>query len=138
MKAALLVRVTDLRTARLWLHAIDVEEGQRIVARAAGPADDWADDYPFEGDVGAVGAFLRATVEHGEQQPFGYGLAPSARGHGYAAEGTQVRHPIGHQAITAPSRRRIRNRRERCCTNLGSPRASIQSVNSIDDLATLA
>jgi len=63
-----------------------------------------------------VGGFLRATAEHGEQQPFGYyritrlldgravggigfkgqpeggcveigyGLAPSARGHGYAAE----------------------------------------------------
>ena len=69
-----------------------------------------------EGDVGAVGAFLRATAALGEQRPFGYyrisrvsdgravggigfkgppdggsveigyGLAPSARGHGYAAE----------------------------------------------------
>ncbi len=32
----------------------------------------WADGFPFEGDVGAV--------------EVGYGLAPSARGHGYAAE----------------------------------------------------
>jgi RimJ/RimL family protein N-acetyltransferase len=108
--------MTDLRTSRLELHAIDVAEAERIVARSAGPADSWADDFPFEGDVGAVGGFLRATVELGEQRPFGYyritrlsdglavggigfkgqpdggsveigyGLAPSARGHGYAAE----------------------------------------------------
>jgi RimJ/RimL family protein N-acetyltransferase len=109
-------RLTDVRTTRLELHPIDVAEGERIVARRAGPADAWADDFPFEGDVGAVGGFLRATAEHGEQRPFGYwritrlldgravggigfkgqpdggcveigyGLAPSARGDGYAAE----------------------------------------------------
>ena len=108
--------MTDLRTSRLQLHAIDVAEGERIVARSAGPGDAWADDFPFEGDVGAVGGFLRATAARGEQRPFGYyritrladgravggigfkgqpdggcveigyGLAPSARGHGYAAE----------------------------------------------------
>jgi RimJ/RimL family protein N-acetyltransferase len=108
--------VTDIRTARLQLHAIDVAEAERIVARSAGPTDAWADDFPFEGDVGAVGGFLRATAALGEQRPFGYyritrlsdgraiggigfkgqpdsgvveigyGLAPSARGHGYAAE----------------------------------------------------
>jgi RimJ/RimL family protein N-acetyltransferase len=108
--------MTDLRTSRLQLHAIDVAEAERIVARSAGPADAWADDFPFEGDVGAVGALLRATASQGEQRPFGYyritrladgraiggigfkgqpdggcveigyGLAPSARGHGYAAE----------------------------------------------------
>ncbi len=108
--------MTDIRTPLLHLHAIDVAEGERIVARSAGPADAWADDYPFEGDVGAVGGFLRATAASGEQRPFGYyritrladgravggigfkgqpdggcveigyGLAPSARGHGYAAE----------------------------------------------------
>jgi RimJ/RimL family protein N-acetyltransferase len=108
--------LTDIRTSHLELHAIDVAEGERIVAQKAGPADAWADDFPFEGDVGAVGGFLRATAESGEQQPFGYyrisrlsdgravggvgfkgqpddgcveigyGLAPSARGHGYAAE----------------------------------------------------
>jgi RimJ/RimL family protein N-acetyltransferase len=105
-----------IRTSRLELHAIDVAEAERIVARSAGPADTWADDFPFEGDVGAVGGFLRATAMYGEQRPFGYyrvtrladgraigglgfksqpdggcveigyGLAPSARGHGYAAE----------------------------------------------------
>jgi RimJ/RimL family protein N-acetyltransferase len=108
--------MTDVRTSRLLLHPIDATEGEHIVARSAGPADVWADDFPFEGDIGAVGGFLRATAAHGEQQPFGYyritrladgravggigfkgqpdggcveigyGLAPSARGHGYAAE----------------------------------------------------
>jgi RimJ/RimL family protein N-acetyltransferase len=108
--------VIDVQTARLQLHAIDVAEGQRIVARIGGPGDTWAPDFPFEGDVGAVGGFLRATAASGDQRPFGYylisrladgqavggigfkgqpdggcveigyGLAPSARGHGYAAE----------------------------------------------------
>ena len=112
--------MTDIRTSRLQLHAIDVAEGERIVARSAGPADAWADDFPFEGDVGAVGGFLRSTAARGEQRPFGYyritrladgravggigfkgqpdggcveigyGLAPSARGHGYAAEAVAV------------------------------------------------
>ena len=108
--------MTDVQTARLQLHAIDVAEGQRIVARIGGPGDSWAPDFPFEGDVGAVGGFLRATAASGDQRPFGYylisrladgqavggigfkgqpeggcveigyGLAPSARGQGYAAE----------------------------------------------------
>lgn len=108
--------MTDVTTDRLLLHAIDVAEGERIVARTAGPADVWAGDFPFEGDVGAVAAFLRATATDGEQRPFGcyritrradgqaiggigfkgqpddgvveigYGLVPSARGHGFASE----------------------------------------------------
>ncbi len=108
--------MTDIRTSRLQLHAIDVAEAERIVARSPGPTDAWADDFPFEGDVGAVGGFLRSTAALGEQRPFGYyrinrltdgraiggigfkgqpddgcveigyGLAPSARGRGYAAE----------------------------------------------------
>ena len=108
--------MSDVRTTRLLLHPIDVAEGERIVARTAGPDDSWAPDFPFEGDVGAVGGFLRATAASGEQRPFGfyritrladgraiggigfkgqpvdgcveigYGLAPSARGDGYAAE----------------------------------------------------
>src|ERR1700722_17687575 len=103
--------MTDIRTSRLQLHAIDVPEAERIVARRAGPADTWADDFPFEGDGVAAGGFLRATGASGEQRPFafsriprlsdglavggigfkaqpdrgcvdiGYGLAPSARGH---------------------------------------------------------
>jgi RimJ/RimL family protein N-acetyltransferase len=114
--AASLAPVTDLETPRLSLHAIDTAEGERIVARHAGADDVWADDFPFTGDVIGVTAFLAATATHGDQRPFGhyritrtadgqaiggigfkgqpdggraevgYGLAPSARGHGYAAE----------------------------------------------------
>ncbi|WP_147315616.1 GNAT family N-acetyltransferase [Asanoa ferruginea] len=108
--------MTDIETQRLHLHAIDTAEGERIVARRAGAGDTWADDYPFDGDVMGITAFLRATAAHGDQRPFGhyqitraadgqaiggigfkgqpadgsvevgYGLSPSARGNGYAAE----------------------------------------------------
>jgi RimJ/RimL family protein N-acetyltransferase len=108
--------MTDIRTLRLQLHPVDVAEAERIVARRAGPTDAWAEDFPFEGDVGAAGTYLHATTAHGEQRPFGYyritrfadaraiggvgfkgqprdgcveigyGLAASARGYGYAAE----------------------------------------------------
>jgi RimJ/RimL family protein N-acetyltransferase len=108
--------MADIRTRRLELHPVDVAEAERIVARSAGPSDAWADDFPCEGDIIGLGGFLRATAALGEQRPFGfyritrwsdglavggvgfkgqpdggcveigYGLAPSARGHGYAAE----------------------------------------------------
>jgi RimJ/RimL family protein N-acetyltransferase len=108
--------VTELHTPRLTLHAIDTAEGERIAARHAGAGDVWADDFPFDGDIIGVTAFLWATSAHGNQRPFGhyritrkadgqaiggigfkgqphngcaevgYGLAPSARGQGYAAE----------------------------------------------------
>ena len=108
--------MAEVRTSRLELHAIDVAEGERIVAKEADPTDRWEHDFPFHGDVMAARVFLRASIESGEQQPFGfyrisrlsdgmavggigfkgqpvngtieigYGLAPSARGHGYAAE----------------------------------------------------
>jgi len=107
--------MSDLSTLRLQLHAVDVAEAERIVARSPGPTDAWAEDYPFEGDLGALEGFLRASARE-DQQPFGYyritrlidgraiggvgfkgqpdsgsgeigyGLAPSARGHGYTAE----------------------------------------------------
>jgi RimJ/RimL family protein N-acetyltransferase len=108
--------VIELQTPRLSLHAIDAAEGERIVGRRAGAGDVWAEDFPFDGDVIGVTAFLRNTAAHGDQRPFGhyritratdgqaiggigfkgqpadgcvevgYGLSPSARGHGYAAE----------------------------------------------------
>ena len=108
--------MSDIRTSRLELHAVDVPEGERIVARRPGPLDTWVDDFPFDGDVIGARAYLEATARLGEQRPFGYyrisrladgsaiggvgfkgqpvlgsveigyGLAPSARGHGYAAE----------------------------------------------------
>jgi RimJ/RimL family protein N-acetyltransferase len=106
----------DSRTARLSLHAIDEREARRIHDRAPQSGDAWAADYPFEGDLAAIGSFLRATEQNGEQRPFGYyqirrqsdhlaiggvgfkgppdggvveigyGLVPSARGQGYATE----------------------------------------------------
>ena len=112
--------VSSLLRPRLELHAIDVAEAERIVARRPGPADSWAADYPFEGDLAAVGAFLRASATAGEQRPFGYyritrvldrtavggigfkgppargcaeigyGLTPSAHGHGYASEAVRI------------------------------------------------
>lgn len=108
--------VTDVQTSRLRLHAIDTAEGERIAARRPEEGDAWAEDFPFDGDVIGVTAFLKATAAYGDQRPFGhyrisrssdgktiggigfkgqpdggcveigYGLAPSARGHGYAAE----------------------------------------------------
>lgn len=108
--------MTELQTPRLSLHAIDAAEGERIVERRPGAGDAWVEDFPFDGDVIGVTAFLRATAAHGDQRPFGhyritrtadgkaiggigfkgqpnngcvevgYGLSPSARGHGYAAE----------------------------------------------------
>ena len=104
----------DLHTARLSLHAVDLGEAQRIVDMRPGPDDWWAEDYPFEGDLGALARALEDGAS--DPRPFGYyrisrradgraiggigfkgapvdavlevgyGLAPSARGHGYGAE----------------------------------------------------
>ena len=109
-------RVTNLRTPRLVLHPVGVAEGERIAARRPGGDDRWAVDFPQDGDVLGVSAYLRLTAEWGEQRPFGfyritragdgqaiggigfkgqphrggvavgYGITPSARGNGYAAE----------------------------------------------------
>lgn len=108
--------MTDLHTERLILHPVDRAEAERIVAGQRDDEDSWAPDFPFDGDVIGVTAFLRATAAHGAQHPFGhyritriedgqaiggigfkgqpaggsveigYGLVPSARGSGYAAE----------------------------------------------------
>jgi RimJ/RimL family protein N-acetyltransferase len=101
---------------RLTLFPVDGPTARRIQAGSPAADDSWAPDYPFEGDVTAITAFLRADEQAGEQRPFGYyqiiraadsvvvggigfhgppvggtaeigyGLAPSARGQGYAAE----------------------------------------------------
>src|ERR1700678_3475473 len=73
--------MTDLETPRLSLHAIDTAEGERIVARRAAAEDAWAEDFPFDGDVIGVTAFLRATAAHGAQRPFGcYRITRTADG----------------------------------------------------------
>lgn len=116
----------DLSTERLILHPVDVAEAERIVVRQPRPADSWAEDFPFDGDVIGATMFLRATAAHGDQRPFGhytisrfadgqmiggigfkgqpengsveigYGLAPSARGHGYAAEAARALIALAH------------------------------------------
>ncbi|GMA20396.1 GNAT family N-acetyltransferase [Arsenicicoccus piscis] len=108
--------MTDLTTERLTLRPATEAEATRIVDRTPAATDRWAADFPFEGDVVGATMFLRASKDDGEQQPFGfyvierradgraiggigfkgrprdgvveigYGLAPSARGAGYAAE----------------------------------------------------
>lgn len=106
----------DIQTPHLILDPVDGAEARRIRNRTQSAADQWAEDYPFEGDIVALGAFLASVEREGEQRPFGYyritqrstrqaiggigfkgapaagivevgyGLAPSARGHDYAAE----------------------------------------------------
>ena len=106
----------DIETTRLILHPVDSAEAGRIHNRTPTAEDQWAADYPFDGDIVALRAFVAATERDGEQRPFGYyritqrsdrhaiggigfkgppdngvvevgyGLAPSARGHGYATE----------------------------------------------------
>lgn len=128
--APLTAFVTDTETSRLILHPVDEAEARRIRDGRPAAADRWADDYPFAGDLLALGAFLDASERDGEQRPFGYyrlsrrsdgrtiggigfkgrpvhgavevgyGLAPSARGSGYAAEalvalvGVAARHGV--------------------------------------------
>lgn len=104
----------DVTTDRLVLHPVDRAEAQRIRERRPAPDDAWAVDYPFDGDITALTALLGATEDGRDPRPFGYyqlrvdgravggigffgppqdgeveigyGLAPSARGNGFAAE----------------------------------------------------
>lgn len=62
----------DTETIRLILHPVDAAEARRIRNRTQTAEDQWADDYPFEGDIVALGAFLAASERDGEQRPFGY------------------------------------------------------------------
>ena len=110
----------SISTARLVLHPVDESEARRIRDRVPAPGDRWAVDYPFDGDLAGLGAYLHAVEQHGEQRPFGYykvslrtdgiaiggigfkgppqdgavevgyGLAPSARSNGYATEALQA------------------------------------------------
>ena len=128
------IPVTDLHTERLILRPIDPEEAGRIIARHAGPQDSWARDFPFQGDVISATMFLRATTAHGDQRPFGhyvilqaasgqaiggigfkgqpdqgtgeigYGLAPSGRGNGFAAESVRALVDLAREQAVASGR----------------------------------
>lgn len=112
--------MTDVHTLRLILHPVDSAEAERIVARRPGPGDRWAPDFPFDGDVVGLSAALQAAAASDEPCPLGhyrvaraadglaiggigfkgrpddgsveigFGLVPSARGHGYAAEAARA------------------------------------------------
>ncbi|GAB3664742.1 hypothetical protein GCM10027596_29650 [Nocardioides korecus] len=109
-------RTSSVRTARLVLHRVDAAEAGRVAERRPTGEDRWAADFPSDGEVRATTALLRRLADGGRVGPFGfyrveraagglavggigfkgdpvegrvevgYGLAPSARGHGYAAE----------------------------------------------------
>jgi RimJ/RimL family protein N-acetyltransferase len=106
-----------IQTDRLCLHLLEVEEARRLLRGRADPARPWVHDYPIQGTLIAVEAFVRAVDGgtrpgrygvyqlvrsadsrvigdigfHGPPDQegavtVGYGLAASARGHGYATE----------------------------------------------------
>lgn len=106
-----------ISTARLDLIPYTAELANQVVDGEPRPAY-WADDFPFDGDLGALAMFLGSGAPpgpwgvymivvresglavggagfHGEPDPdgaveIGYGLVPSARGHGYAMEAAKA------------------------------------------------
>lgn len=107
--------MNDLLTPRLCLHPLTVDEGRRIVDEAPSDQDRWAEGFPREDDRDGVGGFLHVASLGVDPSPFGtyrvdvdalavgtigffgppsedgevmigYGLVPTARGHGYATE----------------------------------------------------
>jgi RimJ/RimL family protein N-acetyltransferase len=106
-----------IQTKRLCLHLLEVEEARGLLQGRPAPERPWVADYPIQGTLIAVEAFVRAVdagVEPGRYGVYqlvrcadhrvigdigfhgppdrhgavtvGYGLAASARGHGYATE----------------------------------------------------
>ncbi|PYC82160.1 GNAT family N-acetyltransferase [Streptomyces tateyamensis] len=49
----------DLLTDRLILHPFTLEEAQRVAEGVPGPGDNWAADYPSEGERAGAGMFAR-------------------------------------------------------------------------------
>jgi RimJ/RimL family protein N-acetyltransferase len=106
-----------IRTERLCLRQLEVEEARALLQGKADPERPWMAGYPTQGTLIAVEAFVRAIdngadpgvygvyqlVRRGDgvvvgdigfhgppdrrgSVTVGYGLAPAARGHGYATE----------------------------------------------------
>ena len=120
--------VTDVATARLRLHPVGVAEAERVVGGVPGRGDAWAADFPHDGDVLAMTAFVEASRLFGDPGPLGqylvvrrsdglavggigfkgpahdgaaevgYGIVPSARGHGFAAEALAALLGVGRVA----------------------------------------
>ncbi|NSC20556.1 GNAT family N-acetyltransferase [Streptomyces albus subsp. chlorinus] len=63
--------MTDLRTARLVLHAMTPEEAERIVAGKPGEGDLWGPEYPDAMDVEGATDLLKACATTGDPRPFG-------------------------------------------------------------------
>ncbi|MFB7515886.1 GNAT family N-acetyltransferase [Streptomyces sp. NPDC056144] len=109
------MKIESVATERLLLHPVTVEAAERVVAQEPGEGDRWAEGYPRDGDVRALTGFLAKVAGHGDPGVFrhyeirldgvvvggigfhgppdetgvatvGYGLAPGARGKGYASE----------------------------------------------------
>ena len=63
---------TDLITDRLILHPVTLVEAERVHGRVPLPTDIWATDYPFDGDLDAVGAGLRGRKFSGAPALWAY------------------------------------------------------------------
>ncbi|MFI9275461.1 GNAT family N-acetyltransferase [Kitasatospora sp. NPDC052896] len=64
--------MNDLLTERLILHPLTAAEAERVAAGVAGPGDNWAPDYPAEGERVGAGMFLKGrAAAGGDVHPFG-------------------------------------------------------------------
>ncbi|MFE7129826.1 GNAT family N-acetyltransferase [Streptomyces sp. NPDC057638] len=142
----------DLMTPRLTLRPLTVADVMALIARAPAPGSRWAPGYPLDGDITAArrlldhpgehpgvyeirhradGSAIGGVGFHGPADPcgaltVGYGLIPSARGRGYAAEAlravlasarergfTRVRgdadhdNPASHRVMVSAGMRRV-------------------------------
>jgi RimJ/RimL family protein N-acetyltransferase len=110
--------VTSLRSERLRLDTMTRTDAAAIASDDRDPRA-WAPDFPTEGDRLVAALILEAGDDYDETEPLGpllvrrldtdevvggigYGLAPTARGHGLATEAVRVvlRHAFGHGVRT--------------------------------------
>ncbi|MFF7637676.1 GNAT family N-acetyltransferase [Kitasatospora sp. NPDC008050] len=63
--------MNDLLTERLILHPFTLAEAERVAAGQAQPGDNWAADYPSEGERVGAGMFAKNAANNGARQPFG-------------------------------------------------------------------